>query len=169
MASRGVLFALTDEQRDGLLAAESDDAKIEYLQEEIEGAWDEDNLVETDKAWDAIHRALAREPKDSEELPGPSNDPLAQVILGGAPVLEDEGSYIIRLVEPSNLPAIAAVLKQISEADFRARYDAHCLGVEPEYDDDDGWQYTWSFFGSVRNFLIKVADRGRTVIFSVDL
>lgn len=167
MAVRGVLFALTEDQRRQLLEAVDDDSKLSVL-EEIEEAWDQDNLVETDKAWDAIHRALAREDRETGELAtDPAKNPLALVILGGRQVLTDESGYIIRLIEPDQIPAIVAALKPIDEAAFRTLYDEYCRGVEPEYD-DEGFEYTWDYFQGVRMFFNDIADRGRTVIFAVD-
>jgi hypothetical protein len=116
MACRGVHFALTEEQRRQLLEAADDDARRAVL-EDVEEAWDRDNLVETDKDWDALHRALAREAPDSQEMPpGSSDDPLSLVILGGKPILEDERSYIIRLIEPSQIGPIVAALRTIDKS-----------------------------------------------------
>jgi hypothetical protein len=57
----GVHFAITSEQERSLLAAddEGDRDAVAELLEEIEEFWDDDALkVDTDKAWDAIHRCL---------------------------------------------------------------------------------------------------------------
>jgi hypothetical protein len=170
MACRGVHFALTDEQLKGLLAARSDRAKIDFLQEKVEKAWDEENLVETDKAWEAIHRALARmDPKDQKMPEGSSEDPLAMVILGGKPVLknEEKSAYIIRLIEPRHLPAIAAALATIDEAEFRTRFDTYCRPADDDFDDDH-LEYAWDWFQAVSKFFKKVANQGRAVVFSVD-
>src|SRR5437588_7482753 len=60
MACRGVLFAITNGQAEELRAARGDDSTIlSIVQDEIEEAWDEEHLCQTDKAWDAIHRCLA--------------------------------------------------------------------------------------------------------------
>ncbi len=56
MACRGVHFAITSDQVDQFLAA--DDEKVIELIGEIEGTWDADNLAESDKSWDAMHRCL---------------------------------------------------------------------------------------------------------------
>jgi hypothetical protein len=58
MACRGVFFALTSAQKEHLLALDSDGKRLEYIQEGIEVPWDETHLMQTDKAWDAIHRCL---------------------------------------------------------------------------------------------------------------
>ena len=50
-------FAVTPAQEKQLLAAKSD-RKLLELVGEIEEAWEEPFVVETDKAWDAIRRCL---------------------------------------------------------------------------------------------------------------
>lgn len=56
MGSRGVLFAIDDTTTQRLLAARSDSGVMKIV-EAIEEEWDDDFLTETDKAWDAMHRA----------------------------------------------------------------------------------------------------------------
>lgn len=169
MAGRGALFAITAEQREKLLAAPDDEAKIEYVQEEIEEAWDEAHLCETDKAWHEIHLALRRQDRSEEgtQLPDPKGDPAALAICGSRQVLEDSEDYMIGLVEPEEVPRIAAALAAIDQSAFAALYDAHCRDVEPEYD-DDGLEYSWHYFQALRDFYKAQAGNGRTVIFSVD-
>jgi hypothetical protein len=59
MGCLGVFFALTDDDKQKLFAAEGDRAVVELIQEEIEGRWDEEWICETDKAWDAMHSCLS--------------------------------------------------------------------------------------------------------------
>jgi Domain of unknown function (DUF1877) len=59
MAGRGVHFALTAEEEARLVdEPDGDDDHLIDVLGEIEERWDRDWLVETDKAWDAIHRCL---------------------------------------------------------------------------------------------------------------
>jgi hypothetical protein len=59
MGCRGVLFAITEDQARRLRAARGGDAAVlSIVQDEIEEAWDQAHLCQTDKAWDAIHRCL---------------------------------------------------------------------------------------------------------------
>jgi hypothetical protein len=57
MAARGVHFAITDGQRAGLEEITGDAERVDFVQEHIEKLWEEDYLLETDKAWDGIHVA----------------------------------------------------------------------------------------------------------------
>ncbi len=58
MASNGIHFAITLEQAEALVGAEDDDQLVAQVRQ-LEEEWDEDNLAQSDSAWDAIHRALA--------------------------------------------------------------------------------------------------------------
>jgi hypothetical protein len=61
MSARGVHFALTDNDVRQLLSRKSNEDRLEHVQLEIEETFFESreaDLVETDKAWDAIHRCL---------------------------------------------------------------------------------------------------------------
>src|SRR5438105_1826129 len=78
MSARGVHFAVTSAQAKRLLAAKSD-RKLMELVEEIEEAWEEPFVVETDKAWDAIHRCLT----DGSLLYVSGEYPLNRCICGG--------------------------------------------------------------------------------------
>lgn len=60
MGCLGLHLSLDEEQVSALKAA-PEDQRVEHVQEELEGRlWSSDSTrgQETDKAWDAIHRAL---------------------------------------------------------------------------------------------------------------
>jgi hypothetical protein len=48
MAFWGVFFALRSSQREHLLALNADSERLQYIQEDIEAAWDEGHLLQTD-------------------------------------------------------------------------------------------------------------------------
>ena len=88
MACRGLFLALSSAQRERLLSLRTDSERIEYIQEDIEAAWDAEHLLETDKAWDAIHRCLA----DGTLTTAHSANPLGKLILGGRHLYSDTQS-----------------------------------------------------------------------------
>lgn len=79
MSARGVHFAVIADHARAMLAAKSD-SKVMELIEQIEEAWEEPFVVETDKAWDAIHRCLT----DGSLLYESGEYPLNHCICGGA-------------------------------------------------------------------------------------
>ena len=168
MACRGVHFALTSDQRSKLLGLGNDEDRIDYVVEDIETAWDEAHLQQTDKAWDAIHRCLTDHPPGVPELdPTCGKYPLKLCILGGRQILDDETNYIIRLIEPEEVRDLARALEPIDRDWMSKKYLTHCEGAWPAYGEED-MDYTWEWFSALKDFFRRAADSGRCVIFSVD-
>jgi len=164
MAARGVHFSLTDaEVRE--LESRDDEARLEYIQEEIEEQFFEsrqDDLAETDKAWDAIHRCLT-----DGTLGGASTSPLEIVVLGGESLYAGD-DYIMTLKRADEVRAVIPHLARITEGSLRASYDKIDAG---EYDGeigDDDFGYTWENFVALRDFWERAAEKGRSVLFTVD-
>lgn len=162
MACRGVYFAITDVQAAALLAADGDDSLMAVI-EAIEEPWDEDNLAECDKSWDALHRALT----DGRLEYGNGEYPLSHCVLGPRQLHEGD-DYIVSYVAPDQVQDVAAALQPLTEEWFQTRYRAVVPeDYAPEYGAEDQ-QYTWDWFQGVRELYAKAAKRGRSVIFTVD-
>lgn len=130
---------------------------------EVEEEWAEDFVMETDKEWDAIHRALS----DGTLDPDGGEYPLNRAILGGEHLETDE-EYIVALVPTEDVPAVAKALAGIDENDFRRRYETTVpKDYAPEYGEED-LAYSWSNFQDVAEFYMRAANAGRAVIFTVD-
>ena len=162
MACRGVHFAITVEQAEALSAAAGDEALMGLI-EEIEEVWDTENLAESDKAWDAMHRCLT----DGQLEYGNGPYPLSHCILGPRQ-LHERDDYIVSLVSPQEVADVAKALEKLSPGWFRDQY----LNVVPrdyaaEYGPED-LEYTWSWFQGVRDLYRKAAGSGRAIIFTVD-
>ena len=164
MPCRGVHFAITSEQLGSVLAASNDDDLMKVI-ERIETAWDEENLAQSDKAWDAIHRCL------TDDVSGEGSDgeyPLNHVICGGRPLHRGE-EYIVSLVTPEQVREVSTAIDPVAEHWMRERYfsllkpDRH----DGEVDEVD-FQYTWTWFENIRDLYRKAAGSGRAVIFTVD-
>lgn len=162
MACRGVHFAITGEQVDRLLGANGDD-DLKEIVEEIEEAWDSENLVESDKAWDALHRCLT----DGYLGYGNGPYPLNHCVLGPRQLHKGD-DYIVSLVLPNEVQDVAKALQRITEDWFRSQYSMVLpKDYAPEYGPDD-LEYTWSNFDSVRALFEKAMSEGRAVVFTVD-
>ena len=101
------------------MGLDSDEKRLDYIQEKIERPWDQEPLLETDKAWDAIHRCLT----DGSLEVVRSSSPLGKLIVGGIQLYAHPQSYIINLIEGVELPEISTGLKRVTEEWFRARYE----------------------------------------------
>ena len=117
MAGRGVHFAVTADQVSALLAAKSD-RKLIPLIDQIEETWEEPFVVETDKAWDAIHRCLT----DGSLLFVSGEYPLNHCICGGRQ-LHRGGDYTVSFVSDPQVKDVAAALDNRACTLWRVRYD----------------------------------------------
>jgi hypothetical protein len=163
MSGRGVHFAVTPTQAKELLAARSD-RKLMGLIAKIEETWEEPFVVESDKAWNAIHRCLT----DGSLLYVSGEYPLNHCICGGRQLFRGR-DYTVSFVSASQVKDVAAALAKITKTWMRKRFDQ----IDPEeYDEveigDEDFSYTWETFLDLRRFYKKAAEAGRAVIFTVD-
>lgn len=179
MASRGVHFAISAAERLRLESLTSDSDRKYFVSNVIEKRWDEEFLFETDKAWDPIHRCLGEIPPVAPGiLQGDPNadpllqsdrygsDPLRLCILGGKRLMEDEGPYIIRLIEPEQVPEIVRALRTIDRAWMRDNYFLRCDGTWPECGEED-FEDAWAYFEGLRDYFSDMAGNGHSIIFTV--
>jgi hypothetical protein len=161
MACRGVHFALTPEEEARLVDGPHDDDELMEAIAEIENRWDREWLMETDKAWDAIHRCLT----DGSLQYG--RTPFHKCILGSDNLYEGD-DYLVNYLEPDEVKEVAEAIKGIDKEWMRRKYDA----IDPDdYDgelSDEDFEYTWSNFLDVQAFYQKAAKHDRAVVFTVD-
>jgi hypothetical protein len=161
--SLGVHFALTAAQLRALRAARDDDDEVLKLTAELEENWDRKWLAETDKAWDAIHRALSD--GDLTFAGGLEHAPLGCVVLGGESMVEDEDETVV-LIEAKAVAAASKALAKLTEADFRQRYFKLCKGYSPNFGEED-FAYSWTNLETLRVFFAKAAKAKRAIVFTV--
>ncbi len=168
MGCRGVYFALSDADSQLLLATHSDEEAVSVI-EDIEERCDENWLVETDKAWDAIHRCLT-----DGTLKTKGTTVRAKCVIGGRQLYRED-DYIISYVTPSEVKAVAHALEPINKPWFRNKY----YGLQKrvlwftfsQYDgpiDEEDFEYSWEYFEAIRTFYQKVAVENRAIVFTVD-
>jgi hypothetical protein len=156
----GVYYAVTAKQERALLAAVGDSDAVGDLVEDIEESWSDDELtVDTDKAWDAIHRCLG----DGTLNPDGGEYPLSHAVLGGRH-LHDE--YYVVYVSAAETRDVAAALHRMDRGWLRRRFDAISDPEYPGAQDDTDFEYTWTGFADVRTFYERAAIAGRAVIFT---
>jgi len=134
------------------------------MQDEIEQAWDEAHLCQTDKAWDAIHRCLTDGTLNGDHAP------LGWCILRGEQLHQD-ASYIVSLIMPEQVQQVAEALRPLTKEWMRTRYfkiDPADYGTAGMLRDED-FEYTWDWFEGVRDYYLKAAAEGRWSIFTVAL
>ncbi|WP_431113064.1 YfbM family protein [Variovorax paradoxus] len=165
MSCLGVHFALTREDAMALQAIDNDDDRLEFVTDEIEERYfeNENCLAESDKAWDAMHRALS----DGSLSWTGGTYPLNHVVLGGSS-LYGKGDYIMSLKTPSQVRDIAKALALIGEDEFRRCYDninAEAYGSDLSQED---FASTWESLVGVKALYEKALVEDRFVLFTAD-
>jgi len=158
MSCLGVHFALTEKEVAHLRSLDDEQDRLEHLQEVIEDHYlnhEKQFAAESDKSWDAMHRALS----DGEMSWGGGDYPVNHTVLAGE-LLYTEPDYIMSLKTPQQVRDIAAALPGITEADFRRRYDA----IDPKSYGfpltDEDFRYTWDWFQGFETFTPEPLKRG---------
>lgn len=166
MGCLGVHFSLSAEEVEQIRGIEDESDRVQYVSDVIEDKYFADEptrYAESDKAWDAMHRALA----DGELSWDGGEYPLNHVVLGGE-LLYHGSDYIMVLKTPNEVRDVAAALPGVTEAEFRRWYFA----IDPKsYSfpvDEEGLDYTWQWFQEVRKFWLRAASEGRYVLFTAD-
>lgn len=166
MSCLGVHFALSEEEVKKLTSFGNDEERLDYVTEEIEEVYLEEReslIAQSDKAWDAIHRAFT----DGQLAYDNGTYPLNHVILGGAPLYFND-DYILSLKTPDQVKAVAEALSAISEKEFRDLY----FNINPDlYDGDiseEDFEYSWSWLKEIVALFNTAAVNGRYVLFTAD-
>jgi hypothetical protein len=166
MSCLGVHFALTEEAVSKLKEFDSDDKRLECVQEEIEEKYFSELpelKAESDKAWDAMHRLLSDE--ELSYTSGP--DPLRLVVLGGD-ALYFKDDYIMSLKTPDQVKSVATAIDSFPKEKFKRLYssmDERKYGFPKSKDD---FEYTWELFLAVSSLYKKAAIENRYVLFTAD-
>ena len=165
MGCLGLHFSLDADQVAALRATDEDE-RVEFVQEQFEEVlWSADKAraQETDKAWDAIHRALT----DGGLAWDNGSYPLNHVILGGE-LLYEEIDYILTLKSPEEVSAIATALRNVTRQQLRAGYNK----IDPKQSgyklDENDFEYTWNWFEKLVQFYERAASGHLSVLFTAD-
>jgi hypothetical protein len=164
MGCCGLHFALTDDEVTTFRALPTDEERVDYVTNEIEEKlFGTIRGVETDKAWDAIHRALS----DGHLTWDGGTHPLNAVILAGSEVY-NTGDFIMSLKSPAVVRDVAASLVTLSEQAFHegyARIDA--TSYQGKLGPED-MEYSWYWLQNTLPFWKAAAKANHWVLFSAD-
>lgn len=166
MSCLGVHFALSDADVATLLAKASDEDRLTAITDDIEDRYFEDPrtyIAQSDKSWDAMHRALSNGYLTSDG----GEYPLNHVVIGGELIYGGD-EYIMSLKTPNQVRDIASALALLTESSFRERYnaiDSEDYGFDLT---DEDFEYTWGWFEDVRALYQRAADEKRHVLFTAD-
>lgn len=137
--------------------------RFDWCEENVIEPAGTDASVETDKAWDAIHRCLG----NGELIYEAENYPLDHAILGGEILCDDQGLLLIYKT-PEQVKDVAKALATYTMDKMRKAY----FKLDPEdykYEiGEEDWAYTKDWFSGMPGFYGRAAAANMGVIFSVD-
>jgi len=168
MACLGVLFSLDEQTVLKLKSFKSDEDRLEFLQEDIESSFMEnepERFAELDQAWDGLHRSLT----DGKTEWDNGTFPLNHVILGGQRIYYKD-DYIMSLKTPKQVLEIANAVEKLSKDDLKTGYNK-ILPDDKDYGEflsEEDFEYTWTWFKNSVEFWKKTASEERFVLFTAD-
>lgn len=156
MSMIGNFLALTQSELDALYANPESVPSVIYDTRASE-------IVDVDKAWHGIHFILTGEQYGGEGY-------LAHVIMGGVPIGEEDVGYgPARGMSASEVKEVASAIRQVSETDFRAKFDPAALSSADIYpqiwdEGDDALDYVAENFLETKRFYQTAAEQGLAVV-----
>ena len=166
MSFLGVHFAIEEPEVQKLKSLRNDRERLTYVQDELEEHYlgsDREHAAETDKAWDAIHRALT----DGNLTHHDSKYPYGHVILGGES-LYSEDDYIMSLKTPAQVHEVLGVLQSITQEQFRLLYFSIPQENYGRPLTEEDFEYSWSYLKNLLPFWKLASAEGRYVLFTAD-
>jgi hypothetical protein len=170
MACRGGYFAITPEERAKLMALATGRERADYLDE----LYDDATFQTLDKAWYVMHRCLANYPNedyglDDEKDAKYGTYPLKLAVYGGQDInIDNDDGWIMRLIEPHQLPDLARAMDAIDDKAFAERYWASSSEEANIEHGEEDLEYTLAYFSEARDFFKRMNDTGRTIVFLAD-
>lgn len=134
-------------------------------------AADEENHLDIDKTWHAIHFTLTGELYNDGD-----NDALInKLIFANNPVNDEDMGYgPANLLTNEEVKMLADSISAVTEENFRSRFDVQEMlenDIYPVIDGEDEagfFQYVWSYFTEVQQFFQKAAQKDAWILFYIN-
>ena len=123
-------------------------------------------MVDIDKSWQGIHFLLTGDPEGGAL-------PLANAILGGAPLDNSEEYEETRFLSPEEVTEVTEALTDVTAEHLERRYDPELmdqLDIYPGYwmrDREESLEYLISYYNDLKQFYESAAREGKAMIISI--
>lgn len=125
-----------------------------------------DASIDIDKAWHTIHYILTGEVWDV-----PDDDILAQLVLGGEPINDEDLGYgPMRLLTKETVSQLADALEKWDEDAFRENFHMEDLTANEIYpttgmdEEEEFFQYVWENFDVLKKFIKETSEKDLNVL-----
>jgi hypothetical protein len=152
----GNFLAVTQEELDQLYSSPNKLPAFLYEEKQNE-------ILDVDKSWHAIHYTLTGTAYGGDT-------PLANVVFGITPIGEEDVGYGPALGTDSDaVKAIANALNEITETQFKEKFDAYALATTEIYpqiwdEGDEALDYVATYFNELREFYREAAEKDLAII-----
>lgn len=126
----------------------------------------EEQLLDIDKTWHAIHFIVTGNPDECED-----GNILSHLIFGSAPVNDDDLGYgPAMLVEKGTVAQIANALNEWGKETFHEKFNMESLIENEIYpvmegeDAEEFFTYVWEYFVFLKEFYQEAAKEGQHVL-----
>ncbi|WP_346664929.1 YfbM family protein [uncultured Mailhella sp.] len=127
---------------------------------------DEDHVLDVDRAWHAIQFTL-----NGAASGGDPDNVFSRLVLSGNTLFDDDDEFAARLIAPGDVKELAAALEDLTWEDVRGRFsvsdmlDQNIYPVTEEENEDEFFDYVWSYLSDMKDFFDDAAAEGQAVIF----
>ena len=158
-------YFMTDEET--ILKIRQGDISVEGSIYDENDDVDEEKCLDIDKAWHAIHFTL------TGHMANEDNDNILTKLTfsGNAVSNEDVGYGPAMEITANEVKEINAALKDISQADFRGKFNVKKMiendiyPVREDEDEDEFFEYVWQHFECLKDFIAKASETGSCLLF----
>lgn len=121
----------------------------------------EDEYIDIDKAWHAIHYLLCGSTWEGEL-------PLFNLVLGGEEINnQDVGYGPARYLTCSQVKEVYEAIKDITSEDLHKRFNVKEMleaDIYPQFDREDDFEYIGDYYEYLKSFFKRAAERGKAVL-----
>ncbi|KNY25514.1 YfbM family protein [Pseudobacteroides cellulosolvens] len=125
----------------------------------------DDEYLDIDKSWHAIHYILCGQCWDGEL-------PYFNAVLGGTIINDEDIGYgPARYLTPSEIKEVHEAIKNITEDEFKNKFDCKELvanDIYPQFSSNDDVDYVWSYFTMVQNIFEKASQNGKYMLLYIN-
>lgn len=127
---------------------------------------DDEHVLDVDRAWHAIQFTLTGAP-----FGGDPDNVFSRLVLGSNTLFDDDDEFSARLIAPGDVKELAAALEDLTWEDVRGRFsvsdmlDQDIYPVTEEENEEEFFEYVWSYLTDMKTFFSDAADEDQAVIF----
>lgn len=125
----------------------------------------DDDYLDIDKSWHAIHYILCGQSWEGEL-------PYFNTVLGGTIINDEDVGYgPVRYLKPIEIKEVHEAIKYITEDEFKNKFDCKELAekdIYPQFDSNDDADYVWSYFTMVQDIFMKALQNGKYMLLYIN-